>query len=578
MTVFAAASLTDAFADVETTLEAANPGLDIVNNFAGSQALVTQFTEGAPADVAAFASNTAMTNAIEADVISGEPQTFAENVLTLVVPSDNPAGITSAADLANPGVKLVLAQEDVPVGGYSRESICNMAADTATYGDDFVANVAGNVVSEEDNVRAVLSKVALGEADAGIVYTSDVTDDVVALEIPADVNELANLSHRTGCEWQPGSRRGLYLLHPVARRTGHSRVLRVHPRRLITVSDAHRLPEAHARECVALRNCSMRPSRAIRSAPGGRSMIGHPPDRSIVMTPAAATERSPIPARSDQDRSNPWMRIGRWLAILAATAMVVFLALPLIGLLWRTVQRFDGLSERSATTLREALTLSLVTTTISIAIVLVLGTPLAYLLGRHTFRGKDVLETLIDLPIVLPPAVAGLALLMAFGRRGLVGEYLDQHFGITIGFTTTAVVMAQIFVASPFYVRAARAGFARVEKGMEEAAADLGADPWRVLRTVTLPMARPALGAGLVLAWARALGEFGATIMFAGSHRRSDRNHAARGLRPLRSRRSGHGAAALGHSRHLRHARAALGPLRKPSLSRCRLDAQTRYS
>ena len=151
------------------------------------------------------------------------------------------------------------------------------------------------------------------------------------------------------------------------------------------------------------------------------------------------------------------------------------------------------------------------------AIVVLLGTPLAYLLGRHSFRGKDVLETLIDLPIVLPPAVAGLALLMAFGRRGLVGEYLDQHFGITIGFTTTAVVMAQIFVASPFYVRAARAGFARVDKGMEEAAADLGADPWRVLRTVTIPMARPAIGAGLVLAWARALGEFGATIMFAGS-------------------------------------------------------------
>ena len=191
VTIFAAASLTDAFAEVETTLEAANPGLDIVNNFAGSQALVTQLTEGAPADVAALAANTAMTNAIEADVISGEPESFVENRLTLVVPADNPAGIASAADLAKPGIKLVLAQEEVPVGGYSRDSICNMAADTATYGDDFVANVAGNVVSQEDNVRAVLSKVALGEADAGIVYTSDVTDDVVAIEIPEAVNELA---------------------------------------------------------------------------------------------------------------------------------------------------------------------------------------------------------------------------------------------------------------------------------------------------------------------------------------------------------------------------------------------------
>jgi molybdate transport system substrate-binding protein len=153
---------------------------------------VTQLTEGAPADVAAFASNTAMTNAIEADVISGEPTPFVENVLTLVVPVDNPAGIASAADLAKPGIKLVIAQEDVPVGGYARASICNMAADPAAYGEDFVTAVAGNVVSQEDNVRTVLSKVALGEADAGIVYTSDVTDDVVAIEIPEAVNELAS--------------------------------------------------------------------------------------------------------------------------------------------------------------------------------------------------------------------------------------------------------------------------------------------------------------------------------------------------------------------------------------------------
>lgn len=211
------------------------------------------------------------------------------------------------------------------------------------------------------------------------------------------------------------------------------------------------------------------------------------------------------------------MRLGRWLALAAAAVLFGFLALPLIGLLWRTIERVDAVSDRTWTILREALRLSLTTTFVSLAIVLLLGTPLAYLLGRHTFRGKHLVETVIDLPIVLPPAVAGLALLMAFGRRGLVGEYLDQHFGITIGFTTTAVVMAQVFVSSPFYVRSARAGFARYERAMEEAAADLGASPLRVLSTVTLPMARPAIGAGAVLAWARALGEFGATIMFAGS-------------------------------------------------------------
>jgi molybdate transport system substrate-binding protein len=193
LTVFAAASLTDAFDEVAATLEAANPGLDIVNNYAGSQALVTQLTEAAPADVAAFASNSAMADATEAGVVTVEAQPFVENVLTIVVPADNPAGITSAADLAKPGIKLVLAQEEVPVGGYSRQSICNMGADTATYGDDFVTMVAGNVVSEEDNVRSVLSKVDLGEADAGIVYTSDVkaADNVMTVEIPEAVNELA---------------------------------------------------------------------------------------------------------------------------------------------------------------------------------------------------------------------------------------------------------------------------------------------------------------------------------------------------------------------------------------------------
>ncbi|MCA9858753.1 MAG: molybdate ABC transporter permease subunit [Thermomicrobiales bacterium] len=195
----------------------------------------------------------------------------------------------------------------------------------------------------------------------------------------------------------------------------------------------------------------------------------------------------------------------------------MFLALPLLGLLWRTIERFDGVTHATSTTLRQALRLSFTTTLISLAIVLLLATPLAFLLGRHDFRGKRLVETIVDLPMVLPPAVAGLALLMAFGRRGLVGEYLNEQFGIAIGFTTTAVVMAQVFVSAPFYIRSAQAGFARYDRGVEEAAADLGASPLRVLKDVTFPIARPALGAGAVLAWARALGEFGATIMFAGS-------------------------------------------------------------
>ena len=152
----------------------------------------------------------------------------------------------------------------------------------------------------------------------------------------------------------------------------------------------------------------------------------------------------------------------------------------------------------------------------SLLLIIGFGTPLAYAIARRSFRAKPVLETLIDLPMVLPPAVAGLALLMAFGRRGVLGGWLDDA-GVRIGFTTTAVIFAQIFVSSPFYVRSARAAFSRMDPSMEEAAADLGASPMRVLRSVTVPLAAPGLMAGAVLAWARAVGEFGATIMFAGN-------------------------------------------------------------
>ncbi|MBA2597719.1 MAG: molybdate ABC transporter permease subunit, partial [Chloroflexia bacterium] len=158
----------------------------------------------------------------------------------------------------------------------------------------------------------------------------------------------------------------------------------------------------------------------------------------------------------------------------------------------------------------------LLTSAIALIVIVVLGAPLAYLLARRSFRGSRLIDVLVDLPIILPPAVAGIALLMAFGRYGLVGRWLNDA-GITVGFTTTAVVLAQIFIAAPFFVRASKAGFTRIDRDLEDAAADLGASPGKVFRTVTLPMAFPSLAAGAVLAWARALGEFGATIMFAGS-------------------------------------------------------------
>ncbi|MFT4039327.1 MAG: molybdate ABC transporter substrate-binding protein [Thermomicrobiales bacterium] len=195
LTVFAAASLTDAFGTIKTDLEKEHPGLSITYNFAGSQALVTQLGEGAEADVFASANKTQMKAAQEQDLIAGSPEVFVNNELVIVTPADNPAGIDSPDDLGQAGVRLVLAQADVPVGKYAREAVCGMSQDTATFGDDFVGRVAANVVSEEEDVRAVLTKVELGEADAGIVYVSDAFvsgDKVQQVEIPADENIIAS--------------------------------------------------------------------------------------------------------------------------------------------------------------------------------------------------------------------------------------------------------------------------------------------------------------------------------------------------------------------------------------------------
>jgi molybdate transport system permease protein len=202
--------------------------------------------------------------------------------------------------------------------------------------------------------------------------------------------------------------------------------------------------------------------------------------------------------------------------LVAAGVMVLFLVVPLLAVVIRTVETSQGLTEATLASLRQAITLSLVTTAVAMAVIILFGTPLAYLLARRSFRGRRLIDTLVDLPIVLPPAVAGIALLMAFGRRGVVGHWLAE-LGLTLGFTSAAVVMAQVFVAAPFFVRAAKSGFARIDTDLEAAAADLGAPPLRVFTTITLPLALPGLAAGAVLAWARALGEFGATIMFAGN-------------------------------------------------------------
>jgi molybdate transport system permease protein len=201
--------------------------------------------------------------------------------------------------------------------------------------------------------------------------------------------------------------------------------------------------------------------------------------------------------------------------VAASTLLPLFLALPILVLVTSLSPASVIEHLRGEMALR-ALWLTLRTTSLATLAIIAGGTPLAYLLARRQFPGRAALDTLIDLPVTIPPVVAGVALLLAFGRRGLLGSSLEAA-GFAIPFTTVAVVLAQVFIASPFYVKAARAGFAAVDTRLEDAARTLGASPWRAFRTVTVPLAGPALLAGAVLAWARALSEFGATMMFAGN-------------------------------------------------------------
>jgi molybdate transport system permease protein len=210
------------------------------------------------------------------------------------------------------------------------------------------------------------------------------------------------------------------------------------------------------------------------------------------------------------------MRLERGAVTALVGLLVLFLGLPVAVLVVRAVAGGALVAALGDPVVLDALSLSLGTTAVSLVLTVVLGGPFAYVLARRRFRGSSLLETIVDLPIVLPPSVAGLALLLVFGRRGLVGSSLDV-IGLSIPFTTIAVILAQVFVAAPFFVRSARAGFAAVDRDLEDAARVDGAAERQVFRWITVPLARSALAAGLVMSWARALGEFGATIMFAGN-------------------------------------------------------------
>lgn len=230
-------------------------------------------------------------------------------------------------------------------------------------------------------------------------------------------------------------------------------------------------------------------------------------NRSGVLSPTRVLPATASAVRSTQRR-------GLLLPILSMP-MLVLLGLPLLALVLR-LDVADLRQNLASPTVARALSLSLITATVTALCALLLGTPLAYLLARRTFRGRRLVDTLVDLPMVLPPAVAGIALLLVFGRRGWIGAPLDT-VGIGVVFTPAAVVLAQLFVAAPFYIRSAAAGFAEIDSELEQAAALDGASDFAVFRHVTAALAWPAILGGIVMTWARALGEFGATIIFAGN-------------------------------------------------------------
>jgi molybdate transport system permease protein len=263
-----------------------------------------------------------------------------------------------------------------------------------------------------------------------------------------------------------------------------------------TVPDAS-VADATVPDASVAEACVTEPS--VTGAPVIEAPVTAPPQRRARRRLRSGTGRAPWP-----------------LAVPAAIA-VTFLLLPLLGLVvrapWRDLPRL--LSDPQALT---ALRLSLFTATTATAVSLLLGVPLAWVLARSRWRLAGLLRALVTLPLVLPPVVGGVALLLALGRRGVIGQFLDAWFGITLPFTTAGVVVAETFVAMPFLVVTVEGALRSVDAGLEDAAATLGARPFTIFRRVTLPLVTPSLIAGGVLCWARALGEFGATITFAGNY------------------------------------------------------------
>lgn len=227
--------------------------------------------------------------------------------------------------------------------------------------------------------------------------------------------------------------------------------------------------------------------------------------------PAGAETSRPI--RTARTLISAYLRQHLWL--LLSLPFLLFISVPILALFFR-LSPTEFLRSLDLAQVRQAVSLSLLTSTITVLLTVLLGTPVAYLIHRRRSRLTRLLDTIIDLPTVLPPAVAGVALLLAFGRRGLFGGWLDD-LGIQIPFTALAVILAQTFIAAPLYIKAAALGFTNVPCELKKAAALDGANRWQVFTQIMIPMSWMSLLSGSVMTWARSLGEFGATIIFAGN-------------------------------------------------------------
>ncbi len=240
-------------------------------------------------------------------------------------------------------------------------------------------------------------------------------------------------------------------------------------------------------------------------------------DREVLEDSSARTAPRAGGSRSGRGRwfTGPGSRIPLPL-LLPAIVGIAFLVLPMVGLLIRAPwsELFVRLAEPEV---GQALRLSLITATLATVVSMIFGIPIAWVLARSTIRGRSILRALVTVPLVLPPVVGGVALFLVLGRRGIIGAWVYEEFGLSLPFTTAAVVIAETFVAMPFLVISVEGALRAADARFEDAAATLGAGGWSTFRRVTLPLVAPGVAAGAVLCWARALGEFGATITFAGN-------------------------------------------------------------